>query len=161
MDYPFIIASVWLGLAVISAIIAYHLRISIALVEICVGVTAGAIIGLLGKQDILGSGVEWIGFLASSGAILLTFLAGAELDPDVLRTKVKEVSVIGLVGFLAPFFGCAAAAHYLLGWSHHASLLCGVALSTTSMEMPSTLISSCIAVTPLLVPATLKSISPK
>jgi Kef-type K+ transport system membrane component KefB len=135
MDYPFIIASVWLGLAVISAIIAYHVRISIALVEICVGVTAGAIIGLLGKQDILGSGVEWIGFLASSGAILLTFLAGAELDPDVLRTKVKEVSVIGLVGFLAPFFGCAAAAHYLLGWSYHASLLCGVALSTTSMAV--------------------------
>lgn len=135
MDYPFIIASVWLGLAVISAIVAYHLRISIALVEICVGVTAGAVIGLLGKQDILGSGVEWIGFLASSGAILLTFLAGAELDPDVLRTKVKEVSVIGLVGFLAPFFGCAAAAHYLLGWSYHASLLCGVALSTTSMAV--------------------------
>jgi len=135
MDYPFIIASVLLGLAVISAIIAYHVRISIALVEICVGVTAGAIIGLLGKQDILGSGVEWIGFLASSGAILLTFLAGAELDPDVLRTKVKEVSVIGLVGFLAPFFGCAAAAHYLLGWSYHASLLCGVALSTTSMAV--------------------------
>jgi glutathione-regulated potassium-efflux system ancillary protein KefC len=135
MEHLFVIASVWLGLAVISAIIAYHLRISIALVEICIGVTAGAVAGLVGKPDILGSSLEWLRFLASSGAILLTFLAGAELDPDVLRTKVKEVSIVGLVGFLAPFFGCAAIAYYLLGWNYQASLLCGVALSTTSMAV--------------------------
>jgi Kef-type K+ transport system membrane component KefB len=135
MEHLFVIASLWLGLAVISAIIAYHLRISIALVEICIGVTAGAAAGLIGKPDVLGSNAEWLRFLASCGAILLTFLAGAELDPDALRTKVREVSVIGLVGFLAPFFGCAAAAHYLLGWSSQASLLCGVALSTTSMAV--------------------------
>lgn len=135
MEHLFVIASVWLGLAVISAIIAYHLRISIALVEICVGVGTGALAGLLNKPDIMGSNIEWLRFLASSGAILLTFLAGAELDPDALRTKVKEISVVGLVGFLAPFFGCAAAAHYLLGWEYQASLLCGVALSTTSMAV--------------------------
>jgi glutathione-regulated potassium-efflux system ancillary protein KefC len=135
MEHLFIIASVWLGLAVISAIIAYHLRISIALVEICVGVIAGAIAGLIGEADALGSNVEWLRFLASSGAILLTFLAGAELEPEALRTKVKEVSVVGLVGFLAPFFGCAAAAYYLLAWNYQASLLCGVALSTTSMAV--------------------------
>jgi glutathione-regulated potassium-efflux system ancillary protein KefC len=135
MEHLFVIASVWLGLAVISAIVAYHLHISIALVEICIGVIAGAVVGLTGKADILGSNVEWLRFLASAGAILLTFLAGAELDPEVLRTKIKEVSVVGLVGFLAPFFGCAAAAHYLLGWGYEASLLCGVALSTTSMAV--------------------------
>ncbi len=135
MEHLFVIASLWLGLAVISAIIAYHLRISIALIEICIGVTAGAVAGLIGKPDVLGSNVEWLRFLASCGAILLTFLAGAELDPDALRTKVKEVSLIGLVGFLGPFFGCAAAAHYLLRWDYQASLLCGVALSTTSMAV--------------------------
>ncbi len=135
MEHLFVIASVWLGLAVISAIIAYHLHISIALIEICVGVAAGAMAGLTAEPDVLASKGEWLRFLASSGAILLTFLAGAELDPDVLRTKAKEVSVIGLVGFLAPFFGCAAAAHYLLRWDPRASLLCGVALSTTSMAV--------------------------
>ena len=135
MEHLFVIASVWLGLAVIAAIIAYHLRISIALVEICVGVAAGAIAGLLNKPDAMGSDVEWLRFLASSGAILLTFLAGAELDPDALRTKVREVSVVGLVGFVAPFLGCAAAAHYVLRWNYQASLLCGVALSTTSMAV--------------------------
>ena len=135
MEHLFVIASVWLGLAVIAAIIAYHLRISIALVEICVGVAAGAIAGLLNKPDAMGSDVEWLRFLASSGAILLTFLAGAELDPGALRTKVREVSVVGLVGFVAPFLGCAAAAHYVLRWNYQASLLCGVALSTTSMAV--------------------------
>jgi len=74
-------------------------------------------------------------FLASSGAVLLTFLAGAELDPVVIRTKLKEVSVIGVAGFVAPFLGCAAIAHYGLGWNPRASWLCGVALSTTSMAV--------------------------
>jgi Kef-type K+ transport system membrane component KefB len=65
----------------------------------------------------------------------LTFLAGAELEPAVLRVKLKEVTVVGLVGFLAPFLGCAAVAYYALGWGRDASLLAGVALSTTSMAV--------------------------
>jgi Kef-type K+ transport system membrane component KefB len=135
MEQIFIIASLWLGLAVLSAVLAYHLRISIALVEICVGVVAAAVAASFGKIDALGSNLEWLRFLASSGAVLLTFLAGAELEPEVLRTKLKEVSAVGLVGFFAPFLGCAAIAYYLLGWELRASLLCGVALSTTSMAV--------------------------
>jgi Kef-type K+ transport system membrane component KefB len=65
----------------------------------------------------------------------LTFLAGAELDPDVIRTKWKEVTVVGLVGFMAPFLGCAAIARYILHWNPQASWLGGVALSTTSMAV--------------------------
>jgi Kef-type K+ transport system membrane component KefB len=135
MEHLFSIAALWLALAVFSAIIAYHLRISIALVEICVGVAAGGIATLFGMTDALGSNIEWLRFLASSGAVLLTFLAGAELEPAVLRKKVKEVSVVGFVGFLAPFLGCSAVAYYVLGWNSQASLLCGVALSTTSMAV--------------------------
>ena len=74
-------------------------------------------------------------FLASSGAVLLTFLAGAELEPDVLRSKLKEVTVVGLVGFFAPFLGCTVIARYGLDWNLQASLLGGVALSTTSMAV--------------------------
>jgi glutathione-regulated potassium-efflux system ancillary protein KefC len=135
VEHLFAIAALWLGLAVISAVVAYHLRVSIALVEICVGVLAAAVAGYLGKLDALGSNLEWLKLLAASGAVLLTFLAGAELEPEVIRKKLKEVTVVGLVGFLAPFFGCAAVAHYLLDWSLQASLLCGVALSTTSMAV--------------------------
>lgn len=135
MEHIFTLAALWLALAVISAVVAHHLRISIALVEICVGVIAAAVSGYLGKLDALGSNVEWLKFLAASGAVLLTFLAGVELEPEVIRKKLSEVTVVGLVGFLAPFLGCAAVAYYLLGWSPRASLLCGVALSTTSMAV--------------------------
>jgi len=135
MEHIFTIAALWLGLAVISAVIAYHLRISIALIEICVGVLTAAVAGYLGQTDALGSNLEWLRFLAASGAVLLTFLAGAELEPEVIRKKLKEVTIVGLVGFFAPFLGCAAIARYLLDWNLQASLLCGVALSTTSMAV--------------------------
>ncbi len=135
MEQFFPIASLWLALAVFSAIIAYHLRISIALIEICVGVVIAAIATSMGKVDGLGFNLDWLRFLASSGAILLTFLAGAELEPRIIRTQLKEVSIVGLIGFIAPFLGCTAVAYYLLGWNPQASWLCGVALSTTSMAV--------------------------
>lgn len=135
MEQIYAIASLWLGLAIVSAIIAYHLRISIALVEICVRVVAAAAAAAFGQGEMLGANLEWLRFLASSGAVLLTFLAGAELDPAVLRTKIKEVTVVGLIGFLAPFLGCTAIAYYGIGWNLQASWLCGVALSTTSMAV--------------------------
>jgi glutathione-regulated potassium-efflux system ancillary protein KefC len=135
MEHVFTIAALWLGLAVLSAVVAYHLRVSIALIEICLGIIASAVAGHFGKADALGSNLEWLRFLAASGAVLLTFLAGAELEPDVIRKKLKEVTVVGFIGFFAPFLGCAAIARYLLGWDLQASLLCGVALSTTSMAV--------------------------
>ncbi|MBN2112873.1 MAG: cation:proton antiporter [Acidimicrobiia bacterium] len=135
MESPFAVTALWLGLAVASAVIAYHLRLSIALVEICVGVAAGAVASAAGLTDRLGADEEWLRFLATSGAVLLTFLAGAELDPAVMRVKFREVTIVGLVGFAAPFLGCAALAHFALGWGGQASLLAGVALSTTSMAV--------------------------
>ena len=99
------------------------------------GVGAAAATGWFGLGDVLAANSEWVRFLAAAGAVLLTFLAGAELDPDVIKTKLTEVSVVGFVGFLAPFLGCAAIAYYLLGWDANASWLCGIALSTTSMAV--------------------------
>jgi Kef-type K+ transport system membrane component KefB len=135
MEQVYLIAALWLGLAVISAIIAYHLRTSVALIEICVGVVTAAIASYFGKADQLGTNLQWLGFLASAGALLLTFLAGAELDPEVLQKKLKEVTAVGLIGFSAPFIGCALVAYYALGWTLQASLLTGVALSTTSVAV--------------------------
>lgn len=135
MDSIFVTVSLWLALAVVSALIASSLRLSIALVEICVGVAVAAVTGLFGLGDMFAANSEWVRFLAASGAVVLTFLAGAELDPDVIRVKLAEVSVVGLVGFLSPFLGCAAVAYYALGWDANASWLCGVALSTTSMAV--------------------------
>jgi Kef-type K+ transport system membrane component KefB len=135
MEPIFWTATLWLALAVISALIASALRISIALIELCVGVVVAAVAGSVGMGDLLAANSEWVRFLAASGAVVLTFLAGAELDPAVLRTKLTEVTVVGLVGFLAPFLGCAALAYYGLNWNAQASWLCGIALSTTSMAV--------------------------
>jgi Kef-type K+ transport system membrane component KefB len=135
MEPIFITATLWLSLAIVSALIASSLRLSIALVEICVGMAAAAATGAFGLGDALSANSEWVRFLAASGAVVLTFLAGAELDPDIVRMKLTEVSVVGFVGFIAPFLGCAAVAYYVLGWDANASWLCGVALSTTSMAV--------------------------
>jgi len=135
MENVFAIAALWLGLAVLASVIAHHLKISIALVEICIGIVAAAVANHFCGHDALGSNLEWLRFLAAMGAVLLTFLAGAELDPRVIRTKWKEVFLVGLVGFLAPFLGCAALARFFLHWNMQASWLAGVALSTTSMAV--------------------------
>jgi Kef-type K+ transport system membrane component KefB len=125
------LAALWVGLAVLAALLAIFLRIANALGEIIVGIAAGAFIG----ASALGSDLEWIKFLSGTGAIVLTFLAGAELDPAVFRSRWKEATAVGLVSFAAPFLGCTAAAYYLLDWSAQSSWLAGVALSTTSVAV--------------------------
>ena len=129
------LAALWLGLALAATMLSIWLRIATAMSEIVVGTVAQLAIGAAVGGAVLGTDQSWIKFLASTGAIVLTFLAGAELDPAVLRTRWKETMTIGLVAFLAPFLGCAAAAYYFLHWSVQASWLCGIALSTTSVAV--------------------------
>lgn len=135
MEPIFFVAGIWLFISVIAAVIAYHLDISIALMEICIGVAAAAVADHFFGKGSLGNGQQCLQFLASIGAVPLTFLAGAELDPVVIRIKIKEVSVAGLVGFAAPFAGGMAVAHFVLGWSIPSSFPMGIALSTTSMAV--------------------------
>jgi Kef-type K+ transport system membrane component KefB len=111
------------------------LRVATALSEIVVGTVAQLIIGAAISSSVLGADESWIKFLAGTGAIILTFLAGAELDPVVFKLKWKEATALGIAGFAAPFLVCAAVAHYLLDWSGQASWLAGVALSTTSVAV--------------------------
>jgi Kef-type K+ transport system membrane component KefB len=103
--------------------------------EIVVGTIAQLVIGALVGTAALGADEAWIKLLSGTGAIVLTFLAGAELDPDVFRRQWKEATAIGLVSFSAPFLGCAAAARWLLGWDPDASWLAGIAMSTTSVAV--------------------------
>jgi len=106
-----------------------------ALMEIIIGSTIGYAAFKLGYFDKLSLNADWLKFCTGLGAIMLTFLAGAELNPDDMKSKIREVSVIGLIGFFAPFIGCTLIAYYLMGWDLNASLLCGIALSTTSMAV--------------------------
>ena len=109
-------AALVFGLALIAGLIASRFRLSTALVEILVGLAAQAVLGLIGYEWIFAVQEPWVKTLAGIGAILLTFLAGAELDPDVFRRQWKEAAAIGGASFLVPAIGCWAGAHYLLGW---------------------------------------------
>ena len=135
MTQVWLVAALWLLLALVAVLVAHWLRISTALSEIVVGVVAQGLIAALVGGDALGAKAPWITFLAGTGSILLTFLAGAELDPVVFRAKWKESSAVGLAGFLGPFLGAAMVAHYILGWPWRPSWLVGVALSTTSVAV--------------------------
>jgi Kef-type K+ transport system membrane component KefB len=128
-------AALWLGLALVATLVSIWLGVATALSEIVVGTVAQLLIGVFVGKALLGTSEPWVTFLSGAGAIILTFLAGAELDPLVLRTKWKETGGIGLVGFFAPFLGCAAFAFYGLHWTSQASWLTGVALSTTSVAV--------------------------
>jgi len=129
------LAALWLGLALIATLASIWLRISTALSEIVVGTIAQLVIGAFVGAGVLGADESWVRFLSGTGAIVLTFLAGAELDPQVFKLKWKEAGAVGLASFLLPFLGCTAAAYYLLGWPPMQSWLAGVALSTTSVAV--------------------------
>src|SRR5438445_453662 len=129
------LAALWLGLALVASLLSIWFHISTALSEIVVGTIAQLIIGAAIGSAVLGTDESWVKFLSGIGAIVLTFLAGAELDPIVFKLKWKEAAAVGLASFFLPFLGCAAAAHYLLGWDVMPSWLAGVAMSATSVAV--------------------------
>lgn len=135
MTHYWALAALWLGLALVATLLSIWLRIATALSEIVVGTVAQLIIGAAIGGAVLGTKETWVTFLSGAGAIVLTFLAGAELDPVVFKAKWREATALGAAGFAAPFLGCAAVARYLLGWEIMPSWLAGVALSTTSVAV--------------------------
>lgn len=122
----------WIAMAMgivtlVASMASVEIGISVALIEILLGVVVANGFGL--------HSTPWIDFLASFASIVLTFLAGAEVDPDLMQERLKESLWIGGISFLAPFLGAWLAAHYLFGWDWKATQICGVALSTTSLAV--------------------------
>jgi Kef-type K+ transport system membrane component KefB len=127
------IAALWMLLAFLASVISIRTGISVALIEILVGVMAGNI-HWGGGQSILQT-TEWTNFLALLGSGVLTFLAGAEIDPKSLRENIRPSLAIGVLSFALPFFGVWMFAQYVLGWSLEQSQIAGIALSTTSVAV--------------------------
>ena len=103
------VAAIWMGLAFVASLISIRLGVSVALIEILIGVIAGNFLGIHKTT-------EWINFLAMLGSGVLTFLAGAEIDPVSLKSNLKASFVIGSLSFLLPFLGVWFFAQYVLGW---------------------------------------------
>lgn len=127
MENVWLASALWLGLALLASVISIRVAMSVALVEIMVGAVAGNTVGL--------QLTEWVNFLAGFGAILLTFLAGTEIDARVIRKHVGASLGIGMASFLAPYLGCLAYAHYAIGWSWPQAQIAGISLSTTSVAV--------------------------
>ncbi len=109
MENAWLTSALWLGLALLSSLISIRVAISVALVEIIVGSIAGNFLGL--------SHAPWVNYLAGVGSILLTFLAGAEIDPAVIRKHFWSSPLIGATGFLVPFFCVLAYTRFVSGWT--------------------------------------------
>ncbi len=121
------VAGAWMLLAAISAFVAIRIKMPAALVEIIVGMLAGNLIALRTNA--------WIDFVAGFGSILLTFLAGAEIDPVVLRRQIVPSTVLGAASFGAPFLAAMAFAYFFGHWTPDASKIAGIAMSTTSVAV--------------------------
>jgi len=120
-------SALWMALALVAALASLFVTISAALFEIVVGALAGNTVGL--------PLTPWIDYIASFGAIVLTFLAGTDIDPHVVKKNFASSVSIGLMGFFAPYLGCLLLARYGLGWPWPEAQIAGIALSTTSVAV--------------------------
>jgi len=120
-------SALWMALALAAALASLWITISAALFEIIAGAIAGNTVGL--------PLAPWIDYIAGFGAIVLTFLAGTDIDPHVVKKHLWSSTTNGLTGFFAPYLGCLALARYGLGWPWPQAQIGGIALSTTSVAV--------------------------
>jgi Kef-type K+ transport system membrane component KefB len=125
------VAAIWLGMALLASVVSIWIAVPAALVEIVIGALAGNIPGI--SQHVTQTGI--VTFLASMGSLVLTFLAGAEIDPVSLRGHWKASLSIGAVSFALPFLAAFGFCGLVLGWHLHAAEIGGIALSTTSVAV--------------------------
>jgi len=124
---PIQLAALLAAVILVASVVSVELGVTVALIELTLGVVAGNLFDLHSQ--------EWLDFIAGFASIVLTFLAGMEVDPDYLRARAKASFGIGVASFLGPFVVAASAAYLLLDWSGRASLIAGTALSTTSLAV--------------------------
>jgi Kef-type K+ transport system membrane component KefB len=110
----------------LASLISLKLGLSVAIIEIVLGTAAGN----LGLQP-----EAWMAYVASLGGIILTFLAGTEIDGKLFKARFKESFLIGFFSFLAPFIGAGLYTFFVAGWTYNASIIAGLALSTTSLAV--------------------------
>jgi Kef-type K+ transport system membrane component KefB len=113
-------------LVLLSSLISLRLGLSVAIIEIFLGAVAGNL-GLKAE--------DWMIYIAQFGGIILTYLAGTEIDTRLLKDKFKESFLIGFFSFLVPFIATFLYTYFIAGWSYRAALIAGTALSTTSLAV--------------------------
>jgi Kef-type K+ transport system membrane component KefB len=125
---PVQLAAILAAVVVLASMISVEIGLSVALIELALGVIVGNVFNLDPNQ-------EWLAFIATFASVVLTFLAGAEIDPDDFRERFGAAMWIGVVSFVGPFVVASLTAYFLLGWTVKAALIGGTALSTTSLAV--------------------------
>ena len=125
------VLAIWIAMALLASFISIRIGVSVALIEILVGAIFGNIPGI--QEHV--QQTDYTTLLAGVGSILLTFLAGAEIDPISLKRHWKASLSLGAVSFVLPLIGAYCYARFVLDWNFHASEIAGIALSTTSVAV--------------------------
>ncbi len=123
-----------LGLAAVLAVtvlaasaVSVEVGLSVALIELAAGVAVGNLFTVTVP--------DWLSFVGAFAGVVLTFLAGAEVDVPQFRREWKASAAIGAASFLGPFLAAMAVAYWLAGWSRDQAEIGGLALSTTSLAV--------------------------
>jgi len=124
---PVQLAAILAAAVVAASMLSVEAGIAVALLELGLGVVLGNVFSLHSQQ--------WLDFIAGFASIVLTFLAGAEVDPDDFRERFGASVGIGVVSFAGPFLVAWLIAWGAIGWTLKASLIAGTALSTTSLAV--------------------------
>jgi Kef-type K+ transport system membrane component KefB len=124
---PVQLAAILAAVVVLASMLSVELGIAVALFELGLGVAVGNVFDLQSQ--------EWLDFIAAFASIVLTFLAGLEVDPSYFRKRFGASVGIGLVSFIGPFIVASLVAYLALGWTLKAALIAGTALSTTSLAV--------------------------
>ena len=121
------LAAALAAVVLVASVVSVEAGVTVALVELTLGVVVGNVFHLASQ--------DWLDFVASFASIVLTFLAGMEVDPRYMRRRLRASLAIGVASFAGPFVVASAVADFALGWSGRASLIAGTALSTTSLAV--------------------------
>jgi Kef-type K+ transport system membrane component KefB len=124
---PVQLAAILAAVIVVASMVSVELGMTVALIELTFGVVVGNVFDL--------GSAEWLDFVAKFASIVLTFLAGMEVDPTYMRRRLPASLGLGFASFAGPFAVASAVSYFLIGWTLQASLIAGTALSTTSLAV--------------------------
>jgi Kef-type K+ transport system membrane component KefB len=123
-----------LGLAALLAVtillasmVSIEFGLSVALIELAAGVAVGNLFTVTVP--------DWLSFVGTFAGVMLTFLAGAEVDVPQFRREWQASISIGAISFAAPFVVALGACYWLAGWNRDQAEIGGLALSTTSLAV--------------------------
>ena len=124
---PIELAAVLAAVVLVASMISVELGVTVALIELTLGVVVGNIFDL--------DTAEWLDFIAKFASIVLTFLAGMEVDPGYMRRRLPASLGIGFTSFADRSSWRRCVSYFVLDWTLKASLIAGTALSTTSLAV--------------------------